>query len=335
MARSDFHQFVETSIRPVDERLAFVIMPFALEFEGRYRRVIRPALERLELTVRRADEIYGTDQLIGNIVRSLQEAAIVVADLSGRNPNVLYELGLANGFGKDVLLMASDAADVPADLRHLTYVLLDEVDDDAATEAVVHGVRAMREKRKASAPATRPQRLLTYADALGVVDIVPASERLAFDLMLTARTCVDIVLMSGRTFTSIHMRDMRDDLLRKFRETRARVLLVDPESEHVPSYYDRMDGLGQGSCAALVDLSLIRLKTLGLRPRLHRELLTWGGVLVDRSRAMIQFLQAGDWETYFLVIESRQGGMFDSFQTKFDGVHERASERGDPTEDRP
>jgi len=73
----------------------------------------------------------------------LAAARLILADLTGRNPNVLYQLGLANGFGKDVLLLASEEADIPADLRYLTYFVLDKSDDAAAAELLIKNVEHM------------------------------------------------------------------------------------------------------------------------------------------------------------------------------------------------
>ena len=46
----------------------------------------------------------------------------MVADLSNRNPNVLYEIGIAHALSIDVIMMVQDEDDVPFDLRHLRYI---------------------------------------------------------------------------------------------------------------------------------------------------------------------------------------------------------------------
>ena len=49
----------------------------------------------------------------------------MVADLTGRNPNVFYELGLAHAAMKPVVFTAANIEDVPFDLRHLRVILYD------------------------------------------------------------------------------------------------------------------------------------------------------------------------------------------------------------------
>ncbi len=53
-----------------------------------------------------------------DITKSIEKARIIVADLTGRNPNVFYEVGIAHTLNKTVLLLAQNIDDVPFDLRH-------------------------------------------------------------------------------------------------------------------------------------------------------------------------------------------------------------------------
>jgi hypothetical protein len=97
----------------------FVIMPFAPEYRIVYDSIAE-AVENEEVgfSCTRADEIYNA-HIIDNILREMARASIVVADLSGRNPNVFYELGIAH-MSKDedrIVLLAQNMDDVPFDLR--------------------------------------------------------------------------------------------------------------------------------------------------------------------------------------------------------------------------
>lgn len=53
-----------------------------------------------------------------DITASIRKAHLIIADLTGRNPNVFYEVGIAHALNKKVLLMAQSIEDVPLDLRH-------------------------------------------------------------------------------------------------------------------------------------------------------------------------------------------------------------------------
>lgn len=53
----------------------------------------------------RADEISNSTFILEDIIRSLQTASIIIADITPNNPNVFYELGFAHAIGKDVILL--------------------------------------------------------------------------------------------------------------------------------------------------------------------------------------------------------------------------------------
>lgn len=96
----------------------FIAMPFAKRFKPLYEDVIQPALDEIGCNVERIDEIYKSTPIIKDIERGIRKADIFVADLSERNPNVLYELGYARGIGRPLVLITQRIKDVPFDLQH-------------------------------------------------------------------------------------------------------------------------------------------------------------------------------------------------------------------------
>lgn len=100
----------------------FVIMPFTSTYNTQYERVIRPAVEEAGLTCVRADEIYSKPQIMADIWKSIRSSRIVIAELTGRNTNVFYEVGLAHTLGKPVIITTRDEEDVPFDLKALRYL---------------------------------------------------------------------------------------------------------------------------------------------------------------------------------------------------------------------
>jgi hypothetical protein len=104
----------------------FVVMPFHSLFEAEYKRVIQPAIEGVGLTCIRGDEIYSTSPISQDIWNSIRRARLIVAELSGRNPNVMYEVGLAHAIGKPIVLLTRNEEDVPFDLRSLRYIYYNE-----------------------------------------------------------------------------------------------------------------------------------------------------------------------------------------------------------------
>ena len=110
----------------LDPRLVFVLMPFTEDLTNIYQSIIKPTIEAPEFTLvcKRADDIKSNRAIIQDIWKSLCEARLVIADLTGFNANVLYELGIAHTLGKETILIYQRGADVkfPFDLAHIRRI---------------------------------------------------------------------------------------------------------------------------------------------------------------------------------------------------------------------
>jgi hypothetical protein len=107
------------------EQSCFVIMPFNPLFKLQYDRVIRPSIDESGLRCVRGDEIYSKPRIVDDIWKSLRASRLVIAELTGKNPNVFYEVGLAQAIGKPVIILTRDENDVPFDLKSLRYLFYD------------------------------------------------------------------------------------------------------------------------------------------------------------------------------------------------------------------
>ena len=111
------------------EDTCFVMMPFADPIGQYYSIVYKPAIEKAGLTpVRADDEIFSTGKIIDQIWKGITSAKILVAELTSRNANVFYELGLAHALQKPVVLVSSNEEDVPFDLHHIRVIYYDVTD---------------------------------------------------------------------------------------------------------------------------------------------------------------------------------------------------------------
>ena len=118
---------------------AFVLMPFDDELDWAYDRLIRPAFEAAQYTVIRADDIDSQRNILKDVVTAIVEADVIVADLTGTNPNVYYELGLAHALMKPVVLLSQDVTKAPFDLRSYRIVEYgDRFDQFEAAKARLH-----------------------------------------------------------------------------------------------------------------------------------------------------------------------------------------------------
>jgi len=117
----------------------FVVMPFSEPIGGYYDSLYKPAIERSKLKPDRADaDIYGTGKIVDQIWKGINAARVLLAELTGRNANVLYELGLAHALHKPVVLICSKAneVDVPFDLRHVRVIYYDKDDPFWGTKLI-------------------------------------------------------------------------------------------------------------------------------------------------------------------------------------------------------
>jgi CheY-like chemotaxis protein len=111
---------------PVQQDLVFVGMPFALN--DIYRYGIKPTIETFKLKCWRADEDLQSGDISCKICGTLQSCRFAVMDLSGLNPNVCIELGLAYGYGKRVILIKHRDTPTPTDLAGLEFVEYTDID---------------------------------------------------------------------------------------------------------------------------------------------------------------------------------------------------------------
>jgi hypothetical protein len=103
----------------------FVMMPFGAWFDRYYQEIYVPAIKEAGFEPIRADELFSTGSVVEQIWDQIEKSKLLLADLSGKNPNVFYELGLAHAARKPVVFTASNVDDVPFDLRHLRVIVYD------------------------------------------------------------------------------------------------------------------------------------------------------------------------------------------------------------------
>jgi hypothetical protein len=107
----------------------FVMQPFAAPLGDYYEKIYRPAIEKAGLRPVRADaEIFATGKIMDQVWHGINAAKVLVAELTTRNPNVFYELGLAHAMKKPVVLVSAREEDVPFDLQHIRVIYYDMSD---------------------------------------------------------------------------------------------------------------------------------------------------------------------------------------------------------------
>lgn len=104
------------------DNMCFVLMPFTQSWSTRiYSKILVPIIKKCSLEPVRADNLFGHD-VMEDIWSAINSAFIIVADVTGRNPNVFYELGIAHTLGKNVIVITQDKSDVPFDIQGLRFI---------------------------------------------------------------------------------------------------------------------------------------------------------------------------------------------------------------------
>ncbi|HEX7680281.1 MAG TPA: toll/interleukin-1 receptor domain-containing protein [Thermoanaerobaculia bacterium] len=103
----------------------FIVMPFGdADLQVVYEHFVKPAIqEDCHLRCERGDDVFGSNAIMDDILRQIESADIIVADLTRKNANVFYEVGIGHALKKRVLLLAQSIDDVPFDLRHRRILL--------------------------------------------------------------------------------------------------------------------------------------------------------------------------------------------------------------------
>lgn len=107
----------------------FVLMPFDGSFEDVYRLGIVETCKSAGLTAERVDEQRFTETILERIYRQIHAADFVIADVTGRNPNVFYEVGYAHAIDKPCILITQNISDIPFDLKHHRHLEYSSVSD--------------------------------------------------------------------------------------------------------------------------------------------------------------------------------------------------------------
>ncbi|MFL6208850.1 MAG: hypothetical protein ACJ74W_08375 [Pyrinomonadaceae bacterium] len=102
--------------------IAFVLMPFDAKFGDIYNIGIKEAASQVGIAANRLDEQLFTEGMMDRIYRQIDAADIIIADMSGQNPNVFYEVGYAHAKDKFCILLTRDTKDIPFDLKHRRHI---------------------------------------------------------------------------------------------------------------------------------------------------------------------------------------------------------------------
>jgi len=119
--RVNFSSFLKANgIHPEDiepdPKLVFVLTPFNNRFDEVFE-TISQTCQGIGLNCYRGDEQFIQGDILQHILKLICKAAVVIANIEGRNSNVFYELGLAHAMDKSTLLISKTVEELPIDIK--------------------------------------------------------------------------------------------------------------------------------------------------------------------------------------------------------------------------
>jgi hypothetical protein len=112
--------------KDLDPKLVFVLMPFKSGITRIYQTIVKPTIESShELRCKRADDYETSNAIIKDISEGICKSRFIVADITGSNPNVMYELGVSHALKKDVIILyrrTKAAPNSPFDISHIRLI---------------------------------------------------------------------------------------------------------------------------------------------------------------------------------------------------------------------
>lgn len=139
------------------QKECFIIMPISDvdgyppgHFKHVYENIIYPSCEMANYQAVRADEVKATNLIHLDILKKLIDAPIAICDLSTRNPNVLFELGIRQAFDKPVVLIQESGTPKIFDIAPLRYL---EYSKEMRYHDVLRSQNELKEAIEATAAA--------------------------------------------------------------------------------------------------------------------------------------------------------------------------------------
>jgi hypothetical protein len=127
-------------------------MPFAKEMRVVWRYGIQQPVHRAGLLCERMDEEAYLGDVLTQIKSRIEGASIVIADLSGANPNVFLEVGYAWGKGRPTLFLSKTGEKIPFDVQgHKCLIYEDAVDLEEKLAKELEGLGLARTRADATA----------------------------------------------------------------------------------------------------------------------------------------------------------------------------------------
>lgn len=184
-------------------------------FKHVYDNIISPSCAMAEINPVRADDVKATNMIHLDILQKLIDAPIAICDLSSRNPNVLFELGIRQAFDKPVVLIQEEKTPKIFDISPLRYL---EYSKDMKYHEVLNTQRQLAATIKETIDQSRKGsglnsivKLLALGESAKIPELKDDRDSVALDVLMSEvnqmRRLFEGFVRSSRT------EDRRDPLI--------------------------------------------------------------------------------------------------------------------------
>lgn len=172
----------------------FILMPFSDDFEDVYKLGIKPACDKAGAYAESVNEQNFKETILQRIYNQIANADVIIAEMTGRNPNVFYEAGYAHALGKNVILLTQKADDIPFDLKHFPHIVYSKI--NSLIPKLEKKVRWFIENPKGMLPPPEPP-IGFYIDGVSLLNnpmiqrLIETEDSNTIDLQIDAHNVPD------------------------------------------------------------------------------------------------------------------------------------------------
>lgn len=124
---SDEYKYKALSEKKEKTANIFVIMPFSEDYDDIYYLGISETIKHLGYGCERVDEMEFVGGVLDKIYSSIKNSILIIAEVTTKNPNVMYELGYAHAIDKPVILLTKDITNSPFDIRGHNHIIYSSI----------------------------------------------------------------------------------------------------------------------------------------------------------------------------------------------------------------
>lgn len=147
-----------------------------------YKYIVKPACAKFGINITRSDLESKPGPVTHQIIKSLTTADVVIADVTGRNPNVNYELGVAHSFGQPLVILVDSSKSLPFDTQNERVIEIGDDGEIGAAKAEAAEAALSLALEVVMADTYVPENVVTSAASTQSLDALAPDDPIATEL---------------------------------------------------------------------------------------------------------------------------------------------------------